>query len=102
LGNAIFSYKSAPKVFDVYLNELASCKFAAAPRGNGLDTHRLWESLYLGSYPIVKTSFLDSLYADLPVVIIEDWSQVTEEFLKEKYIELNSRSFNYEKMNIKK
>ena len=80
------------------MEELSSCRFVAAPRGNGLDTHRLWEALYVGSYPIVKTSSLDSLYADLPVVIIRDWSEVTEEFLQKKYKELQQKSFSWDKL----
>lgn len=31
-------------------------KFIASPRGNGVDTHRFWETLYRGSIPIVKDS----------------------------------------------
>jgi len=37
-----------------FLNKIYSHKFVFAPRGNGIDTHRLWESLYLRSIPIVK------------------------------------------------
>jgi hypothetical protein len=59
-----------------------------SPRGNGLDTHRLWEALYLGSLPIVKTSSLDLLYQNLPVLIVQEWEQVTEELLRKKAKEL--------------
>ncbi len=100
LANAPFSYCATVKPFEVYLQELASCKFVATPRGNGLDTHRLWESLYLGSYPIVKTSTLDPLYTELPVIIIQEWDQITEEFLEQKYKELNTKNFNIEKINM--
>jgi hypothetical protein len=31
--------------------------------------------LLLGSIPIVKTSPLDPLYKDLPVVIVKDWNE---------------------------
>jgi hypothetical protein len=31
-------------------------KFIASPRGNGIDTHRFWETLYRGSIPVVKDS----------------------------------------------
>jgi hypothetical protein len=31
-------------------------KFVAAPRGNGVDTHRFWETLYRGGIPIVEKS----------------------------------------------
>jgi hypothetical protein len=53
--------------------------FSISPHGNGLDCHRTWEDLVLGCIVIVKTSCLDPLYEGLPVVIVKDWSEVTEE-----------------------
>jgi len=55
--------------------------FSISPHGNGLDCHRTWEDLILGCIVIVKTSPLDPLYKDLPVAIVKDWSEVTEENL---------------------
>jgi hypothetical protein len=46
------------------------------PRGNGLDTHRMWESLYLGRTTVVTSGTLDPLWKDLPVLILDDWQQV--------------------------
>lgn len=62
--------------------------FEASPHGNGLDCHRTWEALLLKTVPIVKTSVLDPIYDGLPVVIVEDWREVTTEALeawREKY-----------------
>lgn len=55
--------------------------FSVSPHGNGLDCHRTWEDLVLGCIVIVKTSALDPLYEGLPVVIVKDWSEITEENL---------------------
>jgi hypothetical protein len=55
--------------------------FVVSPHGNGLDCHRTWESLALGNIVIVKRSPLDPLYDGLPVVIVEEWSQITPENL---------------------
>ncbi len=55
--------------------------FIASPHGNGLDCHRTWESLLLGNIPIVKRSSLDPLYEGLPVVIVDDWNEITRENL---------------------
>jgi hypothetical protein len=50
--------------------------FVATPWGHGIDTHRLWEVLALGSVPVVISSPLDSvLYADFPVVTIGSWAE---------------------------
>ncbi len=53
--------------------------FSISPHGNGLDCHRTWEDLVLGCIVVVKTSSLDPLYEGLPVVIVQDWSEVTAE-----------------------
>ena len=55
--------------------------FVVSPHGNGLDCHRTWESLLLGNIVIVKRSSLDPLYQGLPVVIVEDWREITPENL---------------------
>jgi hypothetical protein len=67
--------------------------FSVSPHGNGLDCHRTWEDLILGCIVIVKTSPLDPLYEGLPVVIVKDWSEITEENL-EKWLALYGDAFN--------
>ena len=61
--------------------------FVVSPHGNGLDCHRTWESLVLGNIVIVKRSSLDPLYAGLPVVIVEDWREITEQNLEKWHAE---------------
>lgn len=60
----------------------------AAVRGNGVDTHRLWESLYRGLTPIVeKSAWWDSLSELFPEVeIIESWNHanVLEVLIRER------------------
>jgi hypothetical protein len=62
--------------------------FVLSPHGNGLDCHRTWEALCLGCIPIVKTSALDPMYAGLPVLILNEWSDGTAELLAQKIDEL--------------
>jgi hypothetical protein len=65
-----------------------SCAFVASPHGGGYDCHRTWEALALGCIPIVKTSKIDYLYKDLPVLIVNKWSDLNEKLLeatKNKY-----------------
>jgi len=60
-----------------YLQEIASSKFCICPEGNGLDTHRLWECLYLKTIPIcVDSIFIRNIYVDFPIMIINDWSEL--------------------------
>jgi hypothetical protein len=97
-NNKKYCYKASRKNWQDYLIELGQSKFVLSPHGNGLDCCRTWETLYMGSIPIVKTSSLDSLYADLPVIIVNDWNEVTEEFLNKKWEEMKDLTFNIEKI----
>jgi hypothetical protein len=99
-ANVPFCYQTSAKPFDHYLRELAAADFSISPRGNGVDTHRLWESLYLNTIPIVHSSSLDSLYGDLPVLIVDDWTMVTEEFLTQKKELFAQQNFDREKLYI--
>jgi hypothetical protein len=52
-------------------------RFIAAVRGNGIDTHRLWEALYRGLTPIVeRNNWWSSLEALFPqVLLIDSWEK---------------------------
>lgn len=95
-------FKSAfiPEVKDFggYLTDLASSKFVVSPPGNGLDCHRTWETLLMGSYPIVLSSTLNPLYQNLPVIVVSSWDEITVEFLEEKEREFSASEFEMEKL----
>jgi len=74
--------------------------FVVSPHGNGLDCHRTWEALVLGCIVIVKTSGLDSLYKDLPVLIVNDWSDINEDLLEDTIDDFKDRAFNYNKLTL--
>ena len=70
--------------------------FWLSPRGNGIDCHRTWEALYLDVIPIVWNSSLNVLYENLPVIIINDYNQLTETFLYEKLHEISRKKLSKE------
>ena len=74
--------------------------FVVSPFGNGLDCHRTWEALALGCIPIVRSSGMDPLFDDLPVWIVNDWTEVTLEAMKQKIEEFRTKSFRYEKLTL--
>ncbi len=82
-----------------YLIDVCNSKFILSPQGNGLDCHRTWEALYLGAIPIIKTSSIDQLFENLPVLIINDWADITENFLQEKYKEIKNKTYKLEKLH---
>lgn len=83
-----------------WLNQL-DYSFVLSPHGNGLDCHRTWEALILGCIPIVKTSGIDGLYEDLPVLIVKNWSDVTEKLLSETIETFKNKTFNYDRLTLK-
>lgn len=71
---AVTSQRLSPRMYSEYASEF---KFVACPRGNGVDTHRVWESLYRGSIPIVlDNAWSQSLdYLGLPIIRIPTWTK---------------------------
>ena len=81
-----------------FLTEMIDHKFVLCPRGNGLDTHRLWEALYSRTIPIARYEDGHRNFIDLPILFINDWCEVTEEFLHTKYEEMSTRKWDYSKI----
>ena len=64
------------------VKRLSQYKWCICPEGNGVDTHRLWEAMYLGCVPIVlRSPFIDALMhytgGELPIYVVEKWSDLT-------------------------
>lgn len=83
-----------------YLMMLGQHKFAISPRGNGLDAHRTWEALLVGTIPIVRESALVPLYSQLPILVVKSWEQVTPRLLRDFYREVQAKLalFHYERL----
>ena len=64
-----------------YLRSINDYKFVLCPRGNGLDTHRFCEVLLMGSVPIVVKNGIHDLYCKFPCIIVDSFSDVTQEIL---------------------
>lgn len=56
-----------------YSSLASNYQFVFCPRGNGIDTHRFWETLYRGSIPVVFNSEWATYFMQLgvPMVTIE-------------------------------
>lgn len=88
----LISPKKYARIADIF-------KFIACPRGRGLDTHRLWETLYRNSIPIViKDSWSLSLLAmGYPLVLIDEWNELSNLDLHEY---ANKFSFSAKELRI--
>ena len=88
------------KPFKEYLKDLKSCKYALSPPGAGIDCHRIWESLSVGTIPIVERCHNISFYKHLPIMIIDDWNTVTQEFLEDEYEKIIDNRLNLHCMDM--
>jgi hypothetical protein len=85
--------------FDNYLDNLYNHKFVVCPEGNGTDTHRTWECLYINTIPIEKRNINNQFYTDLPICFVDDWEEITEEFLNSEYERITKLDWNLEKLD---
>lgn len=82
-----------------FYDKLNTFKYCISPRGTGIDTHRTYESLLFGVIPIVKKSELDDLYSKFPVIIVDEWSDITHNYLTDNYDTHLSNYFKWKENN---
>lgn len=64
-----------------YWEDASNYLFIASPRGNGIDCHKTYEAILMGGIAIVEKNLIFNWAEGLPLIQIEDWNQVTLEFL---------------------
>jgi hypothetical protein len=84
----------------IYLEKAVNYTFVLTPSSSGLDSHKIWEALCIGCIPILCVPEFKKLLEDLPVLIVEDWSELTQELLNKTIEEFRSRIFNYRKLTL--
>jgi hypothetical protein len=62
------------------IKRLSEYKFCICPEGNGVDTHRLWEALYVKTIPIViQSEFTKILIKNkIPLIVLNNWDEFDE------------------------
>jgi hypothetical protein len=76
-----------------FFKHIGMSKFVICPRGNAIDTFRFYDTIYSGAIPIVvKEQYHDSdFFKEVPILYLKDineFNDLTEEFLNKKYDEL--------------
>jgi hypothetical protein len=85
--------------FNNYIDKIYNHKFVLCPEGNGIDTHRTWETLYLNSIPIEKRNINNQFFKDLPICFVDDWEEITEDFLNKEYERIINTKWNLDKLD---
>lgn len=87
--------------YENYLDAMISHDFVLSPEGNGPDTHRTWEALYLGTIPILKKHILHQGWKnELPIVWVNEWSEITESFLIEQKNRISSERYRWDALRV--
>jgi len=85
-----------------YLKDIKASYFVVSPDGNGKDCHKTWESIYMGSIPIVTDSYFARRFKELgvPIYIIDDWNQFQHLHLTPKLYNVVWNNFDINNLKI--
>lgn len=86
-----------------YLIDLRKNNLVPCPAGNGIDTHRLWETLYMGGTPVVRRHALNiHVVKDLPVLLVNNWEEMYDtKKMEREWEKIHQNVFDYSKLTIK-
>jgi len=84
-----------------YVKGLRSHVFCLAPRGKGIDTHRLWECLYAGCIPVVEKTVALRDFSDLPIFFVDRWEDALDENVLNRVCdEFYRKKWNLQKLTL--
>jgi hypothetical protein len=76
--------------FETYVENMNTYTYCLCPRGNGIDTHRIWEALYFGCIPIVKRHITHEFEHELPIIFVDDWEELDDNYISKEKEKLNN------------
>jgi hypothetical protein len=90
--------------YETYCELVSECRFSCCPMGGGYDTLRFWETLLVGTIPIVKKhpfyEVIKLYYPTLPMVIVDDWKDILELDLSEDLYEQHMTNANVDCLSL--
>lgn len=95
-SNGIHNQHLDPKS---YYDALPRYKFVISPEGNGFDCHRHYEAFFAGCIPIMEENEkIRQKYEGCPILWTKDYSEITEEYLLQKYKDMQDEVYNFERL----
>lgn len=79
---------------------MSNYSFVVSPFGHGFDCIRTFEALCLGCIVIMKKSFLDIIYKDLPILLVDEWSDINDTILQKTLDNFKNKQFDYDKLKM--
>jgi hypothetical protein len=82
-----------------YFYSLPKYKFVISPEGNGIDCHRHYEALMAGCIPVLEEhDGIKEKYKGCPILFTKDYSEITPEYLEQKYTEMIEQVYDFSKL----
>jgi hypothetical protein len=77
--NGAYVYSGEHVPYAQYIRDIRDSKYVLCPPGYGIDTWRLWETLYMGSIPVVRRSPMTEEFAKkFPIIMLDFWEELEE------------------------
>jgi hypothetical protein len=79
--NDLYTIINQKQPYSDYLQSINENKFALAIRGSGYEIFSFWETLLMGSVPILLTSCRDKFYSQFPCIIVNSYDEINKDLL---------------------
>lgn len=97
------THKNSTLSLKEFFDDIADHKMVLCPAGNGIDTHRLWETLYCGRIPItfkIGNYKIYELYDKLPIILLDSFENLLDkQYLLELYERITSKQYDKSLLN---
>lgn len=81
--------------FGHFIGQLVRHRFCLCPRGNGIDSHRFWEALYLDAIPVVVRPDWIASYSEFPVLLLNSWDELPLVDWRAAYIRIKTTAHRF-------
>lgn len=96
MGAEMLTIKKKLKARKFFIKVIESAAVLCMP-GLGYDSYRVWETLLLGAMPVIERGCgMDRTFWKLPVILVDDFADVTPELVHSAYVEALYRREEWE------
>lgn len=104
LNTPFITWQEPNLLLDTFYSQIIDHKMVLCPIGNGVDTHRLWETLYSNRIPIIikiGNYKIYELYKKLPIIILDNILELKNlDLIMSKYYQAINKDTNHNMLYI--